>query len=138
MLLSQLDLQHEYQHRQIGENAYTAHLGTTTLELQYLSNILSKEPVDLFWGIGAQVSLPTVDLINPDEDTSTLESQLWTDLFSAGIHFGLGARRYWGSFFIGMYARQNINWNPQFSDDFGAENIFFITSEGNVTFSWFL
>ena len=138
MLLSQLDLQHEYQHRQVGENTYTAHLGTTTLELQYLSNIVSQKDIDVFWGIGAQASLPTVRFMNPDEDTSNLESQLWTDLFSIGSHLGLGARKYWDSFFIGAYIKHNILWNPRFNDDFGTENQYRITSEGNVTFSWFL
>ena len=138
MLVAGFALQHAYQYRKIGETEYTSHEGITSLALDYRGTFLQEKSVEAFWGIGASVDIPSVHFVTDGEESEALRSQIWVDLFSLGGRASFGARKYWGNFFVGMRGDQLFHWSPQFDDEFGTEQHFFLTSEGSVTFGWIL
>ena len=102
MLVAEFALQHSYQYRKIGETEYISHEGITSIGLDYRKNFLQKKSTEAFWGFGASVDIPTVNFTENEEDTSSLGEQIWTELFSVDGRFSIGARKYWGNFFVGM------------------------------------
>ena len=72
------------------------------------------------------------------EDTTLLMEQYTIDLTTIRGSLGFGVRKEFSGFFIETQIRQNLTWNPVFSDEFGTENHFFLKSDGSVTFGWLI
>ena len=70
------------------------------------------------------------------EDTTLLVEQYTIDLTT--IRGARLIRKEFAGFFIETQIRQNLTWNPIFSDEFGTENHFLLKSDGSVTFGWLI
>ena len=131
----------DYQTLTVGAEEYTSQYGITEISFGALPVLYKKNSNQAFLHLGSFVRIPNIDVISEaqtDEESLLIEQQLHTDLFSVGGLMGFGARKYFSQFFVSSRIDQRFTWNPLYSDEFGAGQLFTIQSEVHVTFGWLL
>ena len=141
LIATSIQTKHEYRHLLLGETEYESRIGVTELGLMLKSTFFQKNENIFFGDFGVHAHIPSVHVSSnaqEAEDTSILVEQYTIDLTTIRGSLGIGVRREFSGFFIETQIRQNLTWNPIFSDEFGTENHFLLKSDGSVTFGWLI
>lgn len=141
LIATSIQTKHEYQYLVLGETEYESRIGITEFGVDLKPTLLKKNNNLLFGVFGLHTQLPSVDISSnaqESEDTTILMQQYTIDLTTIRGSFGIGVRKEYSGFFIETNIRQNLTWNPIFSDEFGTENHFILKSDGSVTFGWLI
>ncbi|MAA77634.1 MAG: hypothetical protein CL916_00115 [Deltaproteobacteria bacterium] len=141
LLATSIQTKHEYRHLVLGETEYISQIGVTEVGFDVRPNCFEKNNNIFFVHFGTHIQIPTVEISSntqDSEDTSLIMEQYTIDLTNVRGSLGFGVRKEFYNFFMETTIRQNLTWNPIFSDDFGTENQFIFQSDGSVTFGWLI
>ena len=141
LLSTSIQIKHEYRNLMLGDTEYNSQLGVTELGFDIRPTCFQKDNNVVFANIGIHSQIPIVHISSnsqDSEDTALISEQYTIDLTTVRGSFGFGVRRQFSGFFIETQIRQNLTWNPIFSDEFGTENHFLLKSDGSVTFGWLI
>ena len=125
----------------LGETEYESQIGVTEIGLDIRPTFFQKNNNIFFGNIGIHAQVPLVQISSnaqDSEDTTLIMEQYTIDLTTVRGSLGIGIRKEFSGFFIETQIRQNLTWNPIFSDEFGTENHFLLKSDGSVTFGWLI
>ena len=141
LLAAHLHTKHEYRQLILGETEYESQIGLTEVGIDVRPTFFQENKKVLFANLGIHAQIPTVHIASnaqDSEDTTLIMEQYTIDLTTIRGSLGFGMRREFSGFFIETQIRQNLTWNPIFSDEFGTENHFILKSDGSVTFGWLI
>ena len=141
LLATSIQTKHEYRHLVLGETEYESQIGVTETRIDIRPTCFQKNNNIFFANIGIHAQVPHVQISSnaqDSEDTTLITEQYTIDLTTVRGSLGIGIRKEFSSFFIETQIRQNLTWNPIFSDEFGTENHFLLKSDGSVTFGWLI
>ena len=141
LLATSIQNKHEYRHLVLGETEYESQIGVTEIGLDIRPTCFQKNNNIFFGNIGIHAQVPRVQISSnaqDSEDTTLIMEQYTIDLTTVRGSLGIGIRKEFSGFFIETQIRQNLTWNPIFSDEFGTENHFLLKSDGSVTFGWLI
>ena len=141
LLSTSIQTKHEYRHLLLGDTEYESQIGITEFGFELRPTCFQKEKNVVFVNLGVHSQIPTVHISSntqDSEDTTLITEQYMIDLTTIRGSLGFGVRKEFSGFFIETQIRQNLTWNPIFSDEFGTENHFILKSDGSVTFGWLI
>ncbi len=141
LIATSIQTKHEYRHLVLGETEYESRIGVTEIGLDVRPTCFQKNNNIFFASVGIHSQIPSVHISSnaqDSEDTTPIMEQYTIDLTTVRGSLGFGVRKEFSGFFIETQIKQNLTWNPIFSDEFGTENHFLLKSDGSVTFGWLI
>ena len=129
LLATSIQTKHDYRHLVLGETEYESHIGITEIGIDVRPTCFQKNNNIIFANIGIHSQIPIVHISSyaqDSEDTTLLMEQYTIDLTNMRGSLGFGVRKEFDGFFFETQIRQNLTWNPIFSDEFGTENYFLL------------